>query len=419
MPCQPPRKSAVVYGAFATPNVGDIAVTYAFHEMLRTLRLDAVVFSIRSTAQARRQVRVRDAGLLRSLMTAVRYYLGTTGQSDKGEGASLVQTPTGAFPVRPVSRSNILRRLWQIYRELGRCDIYIERGVFQDFGRIKELTSEIVLPFVINVLARLRGVPTVFLTSAVEPVETRTGRWLCRRMFSWSRRIVLRDADSARLVVQKYGAPSEKVVAALDLALVLRRFDATRDPAKPVRRIGVNLIPAFTLGFKEGAEPQSESYANEAARLFTRLAERKMEGLFFFNAPHDADTYARVCAALSTVGAPSPTLREPARPEELAELLTSLDAAIISHYHGIIFAVFTATPFVPIVYHEKVASLVDRLGWKDYAVAVEDFTCDAVLRKLDLLCRNYSQCVERLESLRTEMHGEAERNIQALREALG
>ncbi len=70
-------------------------------------------------------------------------------------------------------------------------------------------------------------------------------------------------------------------------------------------------------------------------------------------------------------------------------VISCLYALIGMRYHSNIFAAKVATPFIPIVYEEKMSGFLDETKLKEYSIPVNELSSNELQKKFELLEKNY------------------------------
>jgi polysaccharide pyruvyl transferase WcaK-like protein len=312
------------------------------------------------------------------------------------------------MPVRCIRPHNLISRLAEIYRELGRTDIFLGRWIVQDFGSYSYLPGEILLPSLIAVMARIRGVRAVYIGSAVGPLTTWLGKAVARRVLQRAVRVVTRDAESVRVAGDCVGIDTATWTAAADMAFALPRLapDLLQQPESQ-EGVCLNVAPTFEQRYLPSVDPTADAarfYDAIAAFIGNHLAGGTLT--FLSTAPHED---YKSHQALTQRGCAMPCL-VPASTAAFFSALAGVECAVLSRFHAIVFAILAGTPFIAICYQPKVDRLMAEMAWP-YTVAVNDCTADRLAELWEDLQQNADEARRQLAAHRPRLEERAMLNF--------
>jgi coenzyme F420 hydrogenase subunit beta len=80
-------------------------------------------------------------------------------------------------------------------------------------------------------------------------------------------------------------------------------------------------------------------------------------------------------------------------------IISKLFALISMRYHPVVFAAKGNTPFISIYYEHKAEGFVQRVGFTDFAIQIEDISASEIIRRFTILEQNYDEVKERLRAV--------------------
>ena len=83
-------------------------------------------------------------------------------------------------------------------------------------------------------------------------------------------------------------------------------------------------------------------------------------------------------------------------------------------YHSNIFAAKTGTPFIAVVYEEKMEGFLELAGLSEYGLALQDLSFETLNKKFQTLEINYDELRTRLKQSLPEWRRRARRTVDLL-----
>jgi colanic acid/amylovoran biosynthesis protein len=100
-------------------------------------------------------------------------------------------------------------------------------------------------------------------------------------------------------------------------------------------------------------------------------------------------------------------------------VISKLYAVEGMRYHSNIFSAKVGTPFIPVVYEEKMEGFIARAGLDDYAIALNDLTFEALEAKFERLNAHYDEVKRLFETQLPRWRSEASKTMELLGEYRG
>ncbi|QTA85613.1 polysaccharide pyruvyl transferase family protein [Desulfonema magnum] len=274
---------------------------------------------------------------------------------------------------------------------LRRCDwILIRGGVFFDkklwnpvFSYL--LNFRFILPY-----AKMLGKPVVLYGVGVGPLNTGFGRSVMRKVLRCVSIMTTRDQDSLTLAQSIGGVPPHRALAA-DPALRMKLAPISRakeicdkyeiDLNKPLIGINVNSFVDFMVQ-KGGASMNTASFISIVAKIADRLIDNLDVNIVLVPTDIEGKIFDQIRNIVRHRQRVHYIPKENHLPNEIAAVISQFELFIGMRMHSLIFASAAHTPMVGIVYNKKVASFFNELNIPEATVSFDNFTEDAVYRKI-------------------------------------
>ncbi|GAH49646.1 unnamed protein product, partial [marine sediment metagenome] len=148
------------------------------------------------------------------------------------------------------------------------------------------------------------------------------------------------------------------------------------------------LIPIL---FGERLEEQDVGLLEGIYSLFKKEKETKKK-IFFL--PSNVDAYAQQL------------------------IISKLFCVISVRYHGIVFSVKGRVPFISISYEDKIKGFIEKIGFTDLMINVEEISADNIIDKFTYLEENYDIIRERLRDRGSSLKEESRETTRIVLEKL-
>lgn len=324
---------------------------------------------------------------------------------------------TAALSRGRLGRNPLLKRM---ARTLSTADliVYPPGGAVISDRFFWSKQMEYLTPFL---CARLYGIPLVVAAPSMGPFDAVPRRPLRRWLLRTPRVFCVRE-DLSRQYLAKIGI-RDGVTVTMDLAF-LDEIDIpaaerrlANDPALTAflaahpRVLGLTLSD-FTWHVKLSKEPGLVDRIADTARRTIRALTERGDGVLlipqlFGNQNDYADLQA--CAG-EGVFVMSDRLDTYVQQYVIAKLY----AVIGMRYHSNIFAAKMGTPFVAIVYEEKMAGFLELAGLGDYGLPLTELTYESLAEKIRALEEHYTEFRARLAQGLPEWRQRARRTVDLL-----
>ncbi|MGH8611484.1 MAG: polysaccharide pyruvyl transferase family protein [Gammaproteobacteria bacterium] len=238
-----------------------------------------------------------------------------------------------------------------------------------------------------SILAKLAGAKLAFASVGAGPLELPLSRLLVRTALLFSDYTSFRDAASKRLIETTGFRDKGEVYPDLAHALVLQASPPpTPESELPV--VGINPMPVYDPRY--WCLPDRDKYHGYVVRLAAFVSALLREGYpvrFFNTMPKDENVICDVLASLAPDVIPlsdgAITLNRSVA--ELMVTYASFDLVIATRFHGILLSLLAERPVLGICYYRKSRDLLLEAGQGDYAVDLDVFTPEDLMRRFKAL----------------------------------
>ena len=277
---------------------------------------------------------------------------------------------------------------------------------------------EYLTPFL---CARVYRVPMVVCAPSMGPYDFEPRRLVRRKLLQVPKLFCVRE-DISRQYLETIGL-GEKVEVTMDLAFMdeVDAADAERQlTAYPEltaflsshsRVVGMT-ISDFKWHVKLGKDAELLNRIEMSARqMIASLTERGYGVLLIpqlFGNQNDYDYLQTFVAEGVHVMSDDPDTYVQ------QHVISKLHALIGMRYHSNIFAAKMGTPFVAVVYEEKMGGFLDLAGLSDYGLPLQDISFDALDEKFQSLELRYENVKDRLKKGLPEWRMRARRTVELL-----
>lgn len=255
-------------------------------------------------------------------------------------------------------------------------------------------------------LARLAGARVVFASVGAEPIRSPISKCFLRWALGLADYRSFRDEGSRQLINAIAPSAAHRVCPDLVHGFDLSRPDPDHTQTGLV--VGINPIPFF----------DSRYWAESDARIYQRYCETlaafavwligRGDQVLFFPTQIRADplVIADIRAAIGRIAGTSfdgrVLQREVRSFADLARVLSMVDVAVASRFHGIIFSYLFQKPVLGLSYYRKMEELMQDMGQGEYALAIRDADLDALKARFIQLEKNRAQATEDIARRREE-----------------
>lgn len=319
------------------------------------------------------------------------------------------------FVVDVALGTTLRRRLRSFWRAaLNNVDVAVFGGgqLIQD----KDLNFPLKLDAAVGECRRARVPHAVYGVGASASTSSR-GRRLLGGFLKGAVFVAARDPASASILAD-FGC--NHVVLGRDPGLLAADVWPTEvRQARSRRRVGICIThPSVLRHHGEGVVAGGDNaIALRYARLAVLLSDQNYQVRLFSNGAGEDETFLDLVERHVRKAEPSPKsigrARRSARPEELARLISHLDAVIAHRLHACILAYAYRVPHIGLLWDSKLLTFLASVDRSDYAIELSD---DCLTAIVDLVERSLAEGIEPTSHERTV--NEARRGIERLSGAL-
>ena len=254
-------------------------------------------------------------------------------------------------------------------------------------------------PRIVNFLVCLAlGRPLVLFTQSLGPFQGDASGMLLRAILRRCRLILVRD-DSSRQHLRAIGVSRSRIVMCADAAFALAPSplveEDSRAGVRPLQ-VAVSLRdwPHFRSGEGGGT---METYLDAMAELVTALVAHHGAAVTFVSTCQGEPAYWTddSCVADRVVDRLAPKVRDTVRvdrahrsPQQLIERFRAFDVVVATRMHAAILALCARRPVMGIAYEFKTRELMQRVGFGELVIDIEEATGGRLVAMFERLIRD-------------------------------
>jgi polysaccharide pyruvyl transferase WcaK-like protein len=427
--------TVAIWGHYHGNNLGDDLVVAAIAHNLRDRVVDVDLVGISlDPADTRRRHRIPTLPLRWTAERAAASTDPITARTDplKAQHTRLLAFGPVRFTAHAIRRVlGIARRiahepgfLVRSWRRLAAVDLIVVAGSGPVSDDWKGPWSH---PYTIlkwSLLARLSGIPFVFLGVGAGPIDSSLSRVFLALSLRLAAMISVRDKHSADLIHSMGIARPLPVIPDLALSVEVPRLPERLQSDKLV--IGLGPIPYLDSRYWPTSD--DEGYRSFVGKIAS-FAEQAVAGghrlvLLYSQTLADPRVCDDVMELLAKRGRATDGSVE--RPEifstdDLFDAIARCDIVVAGRFHCILLPFLTGRPAVGIAYHPKTVALMEYLGQSQYCVDVDGFDAEELVRACDALEIEREEAVrravERLPHLQAELSDQLDALVDLLHES--
>ena len=272
-----------------------------------------------------------------------------------------------------------------------------------------------------SLLARLSGIPFVFLAVGAGPIDRALSRIFLALSLRLASLISVRDKHSADVIRSMGIARPVPVMPDLALSVEVPRLPERTKSDKLV--IGLGPIPYLDRRYWPTSDDESyRSYVGKIASFAEQaLADGHRLVLLYSQTLADPRVCDDVMAVLAQRGCATEGAVE--RPEifsigDLFDAIARCDYVVAGRFHCILLPFLTGRPAVGIAYHPKTVALMEYLGQSQYCVDVDGFDAEELVRACGALESEREEAVERAVERLPHLQAQLSDHFDALADLL-
>jgi colanic acid/amylovoran biosynthesis protein len=242
-------------------------------------------------------------------------------------------------------------------------------------------------------IARILRKPLIFYTQSLGPFQKPLHRYLLKRIFNYSHLVLLRDSRSLSNV-EELRVRKDHLVVSSDVVFSFAQKEELRKAAE-------NSLPLkdgfLTVGLSVRDWPYFKTrepdkgmnfYLRSVAAMVTHLIEKHGARAIFISTCQgipeyheiDSNVALKIRSMLPPAIATAVDVDEKFHDhEELMDVYRTCDFVISTRMHGVIMALSSGTPVMPIAYEFKTTELFNRFGLAEWVLDIETIEPDAAV----------------------------------------
>lgn len=246
-------------------------------------------------------------------------------------------------------------------------------------------------------LAKQQGCRFYFFSCGTVPFTTKTGPFFIKHALNWANYVSVRDEDSKRLL-ESIGTQNTISVMP-DVAHshpdVKSKVKTLPEKLSTALRVGLNPTPVYGEEYNtpEGKK-QYCHYIDVLTQFVAYLITENHTPVFYCNHPRDK-------AVLQDIQRQAKVDLEISLFDEIAALqdyIYTLDIAIASRFHGILFPLAQCIPTISISKDQKQVELMKNYQLSAYNLPLDGITLNALIHCFEQVCHNRMLINEHLKN---------------------
>lgn len=230
-------------------------------------------------------------------------------------------------------------------------------------------------------LARMNGVPVVFLGVGLDHLDTTLSQHFAVRAMRWAQRRIFRDSDSRQALIGLGLTQVSSVCPDLAFSLQMESTDAA--PATPF----VVLSPISLKTWSHSQTQAHDRYLDGLAETGAALAQRGYALRIACSQPSmDTSEAQALMQRLEARGVQAQLCHTP-QVRDFMHQVQGAELVVASRLHAAILSLVSGCPVLALSHLPKVSSLMRDAGLADYCVALQNFSApdltQRALRALD------------------------------------
>lgn len=252
-------------------------------------------------------------------------------------------------------------------------------------------------------LARLVGVPVVFVSVGASPMQSALSRFFCRGALRAAKYRSLRD-ESSKNIVESIGVSGENLVFP-DLAFSLPQKPATpKQAGETALTVAINPMPYLDSRYWPESEMVADRYAEYVGKLarFCRwlLGHGHRVILFPTQLSTDGlvsrDIVAAMGAEAEKYSADRLQIREIKGFDDLFDTIREADIVVATRFHAVLFGHLACLPVLALSYQQKIDDLMAASGQTPYCLSIGDFSLEQLEETFGRISQDRGICRKRI-----------------------
>jgi len=315
----------------------------------------------------------------------------------------------------------INKQLKKMVRTLAKTDliVYSPGGsvINKRFWWIKQM--EYLTPFL---YAKIYNKPMVVAAPSIGPFDTSKSNRITKWLLKTPKALVVRE-EISRKYLEEIGV-TNNVHVTIDSAfydqvdisdneLKLKEYSELNDFLKSYKKVVGITITDFSWHVKYSKDKELSTRIRNSFNSFIQHLEKKGYGVVFipqlFGNQNDID-YMNGFSANNTF-----TMNDQMDTYFQQFIISKLYAVVGMRYHSNIFSAKMGTPFIAVVYEEKMEGFLKLAELMDYSLPLSEICASKIFEKFSLLEINYHQLKIQLKEKNEYWRKRAGKTIELLR----
>jgi len=269
-----------------------------------------------------------------------------------------------------------------------------------------------------SLLARIAGIPTVFLSVGAGPLNGRLNRRFVKTALATSMYRSFRDAESRAYMASVGFFRDDPIVPDLAHSLPDVEELRSRRSASRIEVVGISPMAYSAPGLWYAHHSDSyQSYLGKLASFAQWLTEEGKEVVFFPSAvPSDTKVIQdlnhligeRHGLSVKNDGTSVSTVTD------LLAQIADVDLVVASRFHGILLPFVLHKPVLALSYHPKDDSLMASMNQEQYCLSIKEFRLQLLQERFRSLASNADQVREQIVLKEREFRDSLDRQYELI-----
>jgi len=271
------------------------------------------------------------------------------------------------------------RYLWIFFKNMRKNNLLVigGGGLLQDYGcNLRPIYEIMIRVFIAAILRK----PVLFYSVGVGPIETKTGKVLIKIFSRFVKLFTVRD-DESKIILTKLGVKESTIHVLPDPAFAIKKSLCTtiiKENRKNNNCVGISILPFYQLAHH--VHYKDAEIRTILINACNYLIDKKGYSIIFLPCQERPDSEESMNIIKCINNRDKATVSNWWTIDAVNyDFFKKIDYLISMRLHPQIMASLFGIPFISIVYHPKIASLLKMLDYNQYSCDLASLTTDKIL----------------------------------------
>ena len=270
--------------------------------------------------------------------------------------------------------------LKEAYKSLDGIDLLLVTGSNQFLDNFGGTTG---FPYTLlkwSVLCKLRNIKVAFASVGAGPLDKFFSKFFIHLSILGSKHLSFRDLNSKKLVEKTIFPIRGSVYPDIAHSLQFKSKNVTDIP----KVIGINPMPVYDKRYWYIMDDHLyDSYVDRLARFIEKISQKGYQVFLFNTMEKDINVANDILKLLPEKVKNKVENKIVDSVPGLMNAIDSADLVIPTRFHGTILSLVAEKPVLGISYYRKTRDILREMGQEKYAVDIEDFTVEDLLKSFN------------------------------------